>query len=87
MSRIRSGIPIYGLAHSLKTSRRLALYRGVYPLYFNIDKIHKENIGQLAIKELEKHGFLQKGEKVLITYGDLLKTTGGTNTLKILEVD
>lgn len=87
MSRIRSGIPIYGLAHSLRTTRRLALYRGVYPFYFNIDKVHKENIGQLAIKELEKHGLLRKGEKVLITYGDLLKTTGGTNTLKILEVD
>ena len=87
MSRIRSGIPIYGLAHSLKTTRRLALYRGVYPLYFNIDKMHKENISQLAIKKLKKHEVLQKGEQVLITYGDLLKTTGGTNTLKILEVD
>ena len=30
---------------------------------------------------------MKKGEKILITYGDLLKTTGGTNTLKILEVD
>jgi pyruvate kinase len=86
MSRIRSGIPIYGLAHSLKTARRLALYRGVYPLYFDIDKMHKENIGQLAIKELKKHEVLHNGEQVLITYGDLLKTTGGTNTLKILEV-
>ena len=49
--------------------------------------MHKENISQLAIKKLKKHEVLQKGEQVLITYGDLLKTTGGTNTLKILEVD
>lgn len=87
MSRIRSGIPIYGLAHSIQTTRRLALYRGVYPLYFNIDKMHKGSISQLAINQLKKHNVLRKGERVLITYGDLLKTTGGTNTLKILEVD
>ncbi len=49
--------------------------------------MHKENIGHLAIQELKKHEVLRKGEQVLITYGDLLKTTGGTNTLKILEVD
>ena len=87
MSRIRSGIPIYGLARSLRTTRRLALYRGVYPLYFDIDKAPKGNISQFAIEELKKHNFLRKGERVLITYGDLLKITGGTNTLKILEVN
>lgn len=87
MSRIRSGIPIYGLAHSIQTTRRLTLYRGVYPLYFNIDKVYNGSISQLAINELKKHDVLHKGDRVLITYGDLLKTTGGTNTLKILEVE
>lgn len=86
MSRIRSGIPIYALAHSVQTTRRLALYRGVYPIYFNIDKLDKKHLNDLAIAELKKHGALHKGERILITYGDLLKTPGGTNTLKILEV-
>ncbi|MES2142347.1 MAG: pyruvate kinase [Pseudomonadota bacterium] len=86
MSRIRSGIPIYALAHSVETTRRLALYRGVYPLYFNIDKLDKRHVNDFAFTELKKHGVLRKGDCILITYGDLLKTTGGTNTLKILEV-
>lgn len=86
MSRIRSGIPIYALAHSVQTTRRLALYRGVYPIYFNIDKLDKKHLNDLAIAELKSHGFLHKSERILITYGDLLKTQGGTNTLKILEV-
>jgi pyruvate kinase len=86
MSRIRSGIPIYALAHSVQTTRRLALYRGVYPLYFNIDKLDKKHINDLAIRELKQHGVLRKGDRILITYGDLLKTTGCTNTLKILDV-
>lgn len=86
MSRIRSGIPIYALAHSVETTRRLALYRGVYPLYFNIDKLGKREINDFAFTQLKKHGVLSKGDCILITYGDLLKTTGGTNTLKILEV-
>lgn len=86
MSRIRSGIPIYALAHSVRTTRRLTLYRGVYPLYFNIDKLDKRHVNDFAFTELKKHGVLRKGDCILITYGDLLKTTGGTNTLKILEV-
>lgn len=86
MSRIRSGIPIYALAHSVATTRRLALYRGVYPLYFNIDKLGKRQIQDFAFTKLKKQGVLHKGDCILITYGDLLKTTGGTNTLKILEV-
>jgi pyruvate kinase len=87
MSRIRSGIPIFGLAHTLQTTRRLALYRGVYPLYFDINKSSKQHINELAINILRKRGVLHKGDRILITYGDLLKTTGGTNTLKILQVD
>ena len=87
MSRIRSGIPIYALAHSLRTTRRLALYRGVYPIYFDIDSSdNTNNLNELAIQELKKRGFLQKDERILITYGDLFQTQGGTNTLKILEV-
>lgn len=86
MSRIRSGIPIYALAHSVQTTRRLALYRGVYPIYFNIDKLDKKNLNDLAIAELKKYNILHTGDRILITYGDILKTQGGTNTLKILEV-
>lgn len=86
MSRIRSGIPIYALAHSVQTTRRLALYRGVYPLYFDIDKLDKNSVNDSAIAKLKKHGALRKGDRILITYGDLLKTAGGTNTLKLLEV-
>lgn len=86
MSRIRSGIPIFGLAHSVQTTRRLALYRGVYPFYFDIDKLEKKQINELAITALKKRGILRKGDRILITYGDLLKTAGGTNTLKILDV-
>jgi pyruvate kinase len=86
MSRIRSGIPIYALAHSVQTTRRLALYRGVFPIYFSVDELDKNHLNDLAITELKKRDVLHKGERILITYGDLMKTQGGTNTLKILEV-
>ncbi|MES2998967.1 MAG: pyruvate kinase [Pseudomonadota bacterium] len=86
MSRIRSGIPIYALAHSVQTTRRLTLYRGVYPIYFDIEKLDKRYLNDLAIAKLKKYGVLRKADRILITYGDLLQTAGGTNTLKILEV-
>ncbi len=64
MSRIRSGISIYALAHSIRTTRRLALYRGVYPLYFNIDDLNPINpICDLALTELKQRGLLKKRDR------------------------
>lgn len=86
MSRIRSGIPIFGLSRLLATQRRMTLYRGVYPLHFDVTDIEWSHINALAVSELEKRGIVQNGDLVLLTKGDKLGTLGGTNVMKILEV-
>ncbi len=85
MSRIRSGIPIYGLTSSIKTERKMTLYRGVYPICF--DHVDKEKeINQQAIQVLLNKKIVAAGDYVIITRGDILGQHGGTNTMKIVQV-
>jgi pyruvate kinase len=86
MSRISSGIPIFALTRQPKTSRRMTLYRGVYPVVLPaIPETHAET-NREAIRLLLEEGVVKEGELVIITKGDLDGVPGGTNALKILRV-
>ncbi len=37
MSRVRSDIPIYAFTRHESTRRRVTLYRGVYPVAYDVD--------------------------------------------------
>lgn len=87
MSRIRSGIPIYGLTRNISTLRKMTLYRGVFPISFDFHAVDKELVNQEATAQLQRRNIVQSGDRVIITYGDLVGTHGGTNTMKILEVN
>ena len=86
MSRVRSDIPIYAITRHEITLRRVALYRGVYPIYFDVvhadaQKMYGEIFGKLREQDL-----IDEGELVIFTRGDLTGVSGGTNTMKILRV-
>ena len=87
MSRIRSGIPIYGLSRNVETQRRITLYRGVYPVNFNATAHPYDVVNQMAVAELKKSNIVQTGDWVIITRGDLMGVHGKTNSLKIIQVD
>lgn len=86
MSRIRSGIPVYGFSRNISTQRKMALFRGVYPIDFNPTLYNHEEVNKMAINELVKKGLVQQGDWVIITRGDLIGVHGKTNSLKILQV-
>jgi len=86
MSRIKSSIPIYGLSRHPTTQRRMALYRGVYPIPFDATHIDRRILNQSAVDELRKRGILQEGDLVIITKGDLIGIHGKTNSMKIMTV-
>lgn len=86
MSRIRSNIPIYALSKNVATERKIALYRGVFPIHFEAEKFDRANLNKEIVKELEQRGILQKGDKIIVTKGDLLGIHGRTNSMKIFEV-
>lgn len=86
MSRILSGIPIYGFTASILTERKMTLCRGVYPYYLDFHTPSPIHMQESAIHYLKSAQCVQFGDQVLVTYGRV-GSQGGTNTLKILHVE
>lgn len=86
MSRIRSGIPIFALSRNQNTLGRMALYRDVQPIQFDVTKHEEEEVPTAAINELKKHSFVKDGDLVILTRGPRQGISGGTNMLSILKV-
>ncbi|MCP3127344.1 pyruvate kinase [Shewanella sp. KJ2020] len=86
MSRISSSLPILGLSRHSTTLAKMALYRGVLPIYFDSTIYPADLLAQKALEALTTAGYLQSGDLVLMTKGDAMETIGGTNTCKVLIV-
>ncbi|MBT8143537.1 MAG: pyruvate kinase [Gammaproteobacteria bacterium] len=84
MSRIRSGIPIFALTRHETTRRRAALYRGVYPLAFDVLQAQPGRVGEYVLSQMVKMGIVEKNDRVIFTRGDLSGISGGTNSMKIV---
>ena len=86
MSRISSGIPIFAFTRHSGTRRRVTLYRGVYPVKFDITHTDPLMANKEIIDELLAKKVVSNGDYVLITKGDLRGRRGGTNNMKIIKV-
>jgi pyruvate kinase len=86
MSRISSGIPIYALTRHVETRRKVTLYRGVYPVSFDVTTTDHRQVNREAIDELMRRGAVRDGDLVIITKGDLMGVHGGTNAMKMIRV-
>ncbi len=86
MSRISSGIPIFALTKHAETRRKVTLYRGVYPVSFDIPSTNHAEVNKEAVDELVRRGAVRVGDLVIITKGDLMGVHGGTNAMKIVRV-
>jgi len=86
MSRIRSDIPIFAFTRHESTQRRVALYRGVYPVTYDVAHSSTEPVFREVCQILIGMGHVQPGELVIFTKGALAGVTGGTNEMRILSV-
>ena len=86
MSRIRSDIPIYAFTPYTATSRRVALYRGVFPVAFEIKDAVKNRLYEHIFQTLLSNKLVEVDDLVILTKGDLDGVSGGTNAMKILKV-
>ncbi|PLY17168.1 MAG: pyruvate kinase [Sedimenticola sp.] len=86
MSRISSGIPIYALTPHVATRRKVTLFRGVYPISFDVTGCDSQKANEEIIDELLRRSAVRDGDLVVITKGDLNGVEGGTNVMKILKV-
>lgn len=86
MSRRSSKVPIFALSPNEGTRRKVTLFRGVYPVEFGEGLNDPEIILNLAEDELLKRGVVRNGDIMVMTIGEPVGKTGGTNTMKIIKV-
>jgi len=86
MSRIASSVPIYALTSHPETRRKVTLYRGVYPVAYEITTSDHATLNREALDELRRRGSVRDGDLVIITKGDLSGVKGGTNAMKVAVV-
>ncbi|MCW3173848.1 pyruvate kinase [Shewanella subflava] len=86
MSRISSSLPIFALSRHQKTLAKMALYRGVQPMFFDSTAYGADELAREALNTMVAAGYLSSGDMVLMTKGDAMETVGGTNTCKVLVV-
>jgi len=86
MSRIRTDIPIYAFTRQERTRRRVTLYRGVYPIAFDVTHTDPEGLYHTIFELLVEKQIAGEGDLIILTTGELSGVTGGTNAMKILRV-
>ncbi len=86
-SRISSNIPLYAISSNIRTLRKTTLYRGVYQLFIEKDdEMDWTHINETVIGSLIATGVVSHGDMIILTKGSHSGQTGGTNTIKILNV-
>jgi pyruvate kinase len=85
MSRIHSAIPIFAFTRHIPTQRRVTIYRGVYPVNFDVMHTESAEVNRELVNILLYRKVVEQGDLILITKGDSRGKTGGTNSLKIVR--
>ena len=85
MSRHNIDIPIYALTPSLQTQRKVSLFRNVttFELAHSTDQ---DAVLKAAQDLLLAKGVVQKGDMIVLTWGEPMGQVGGTNALKIMKI-
>ncbi|OUV02518.1 MAG: pyruvate kinase [Betaproteobacteria bacterium TMED82] len=86
ISRLNSGVPIYALTPEESSRRRMALYRDVQPIFFQYDLKDREALIKIAEQKLVDANVVSAGDLIVITIGEPIGQSGGTNTMKIVKV-
>ena len=86
MSRLSSGLPIFGLSSDAATLQKLCLCRGVIPLFFDASAFDQDEVDARAIEFLKDGGYLLRDDSILLTKGTEMGQSGSTNIIKILPV-
>ena len=86
MSRVRSDIPIYAFTRHEITRCRVTLYRGVYPVAFDVTHGDAEILYYSVFHLLLELNLVEEGDLVILTKGELSGVSGGTNSMQILRV-
>ena len=85
VSRHNCGCPIYALTPEVASQRKMALYRNVHPLYLE-QGADRDQVLHAAEDLLLEKGQVQRGDLIVLTIGEPMGKSGGTNAMKIVRV-
>ena len=86
ISRLNSGVPIYAMTPEDSTRRRMSLYRDVQPIFLPQEQNDREELIRIAEQKLVDAKIVSQGDLMVVTIGEPLGQSGGTNTMKIVEI-
>lgn len=88
-SKLNPSIPIIAPTDNIKVVRKMALYRGVIPMLMKEKFTEIQSWGsmiQLALDDAKSHNYVQVGNLAIVTAGYPLGRPGGTNSIRMIEV-
>ena len=85
MSRHNCGCPIFALTPKVASQRKMALYRNVQPLFLE-QSDDRDAVLRAAEDLLLASGQVQRGDLIVLTIGEPMGKSGGTNAMKIVRV-
>jgi pyruvate kinase len=86
MSRLNCGVPIYALTAQTETRYRCTLFRDVFPIMVKYIGHDREELLAEAEAVLVRNGVVANGDLIVLTIGEPIGKSGGTNTMKIVKV-
>ena len=85
MSRHNCGCPIFALTPEVPAQRKMALYQNVRTFYLEQSN-DREGVLRAAEDLLLAKGQVKFGDLIVLTNGEPMGKSGGTNALKIVRV-
>jgi len=86
MSRLDCGVPIYALTSQTATRYRVSLFRDTHPITVSYHGHDRDKLLEEAEDVLVKSGVVASGDLIVISFGEPIGKSGGTNTMKIVKV-
>ncbi|EXI88453.1 MAG: Pyruvate kinase II [Candidatus Accumulibacter regalis] len=86
MSRLNCGVPVYALTPRSAALTKMSLYRAVFPVLMDQQPSSRDELLYEAEQLLMKENLVEKGDFIVLTAGEPMGNSGGTNTLKIVRV-
>ena len=86
LSRVRSAVPIFALSPLRDSLRRMALYRGVYPVAHDFPSKDVEQSLIEGVRLLYQQGNIKEGDRIILTMGEHTSDEGGTNSLRLVQI-
>jgi pyruvate kinase len=87
LSRVQSSVPIYAFSTNDASRRRMAMYRDVFPVKQDSISEDADEVVAEALRTLLAHGAVSNDDRIIVTMGDQMAKSGGTNTLRFIKLD